>query len=279
MDLTLTAVSFAVGVFIGLTGMGAGALLTPILVLFFGMPPSVAVSSDLAAAAVTKPVAGLVHLRNRTVDLRIVGWLTLGSVPAACTGVFLLYRFSPGSGTELVVRIALGCCLLLTVAVGLLRALFEKPGQAAGGVRIRPLRTVAAGAVAGVLVGLTSVGSGSLVMVALLSLYPALGMQRMVGTDLVQAAPLVLAAALSHALLGTVDLTVSASMVIGAAPGAFVGARWSTQATNAALKPVLYLALTAAGLAMLGVGYVVLLAVVAGLGGVLLLSWLSRRTG
>ena len=108
MDLTLTVVSFAVGVFIGLTGMGAGALLTPILVLFFGMPPSVAVSSDLAAAAVTKPVAGLVHLRNRTVDLRIVGWLTLGSVPAACTGVFLLYRYSPGAGTEVVIRVALG---------------------------------------------------------------------------------------------------------------------------------------------------------------------------
>src|SRR5262249_32873260 len=164
-----------VGVVGGLTGMGGGALMTPILVLFFGVPPLAAVSSDLAASAVMKPFGGWVHARRGTVNWSLVRWLCVGSVPSAFLGV-LLIRFVGDGGVQDVVQIALAVALLLAATGLTLKALRarrdpDSDASPARPVRVRPVPTVLLGAVGGLVVGLTSVGSGSLIIVVLLVLY------------------------------------------------------------------------------------------------------------
>ncbi|GAA4205236.1 sulfite exporter TauE/SafE family protein [Actinocatenispora rupis] len=270
-DALLVVAGLGVGVVVGLTGMGGGALMTPLLVLFFGVPPLAAVSSDLVASLVMKPVGGLVHLRRGTVDRRLVGWLCLGSVPCAFGGVLLARAFGTGESVQRVVSTALGVALLLAV-VGLSArafvavredALGGAVPQAAAPLRVRPVPTVLVGAVGGLIVGLTSVGSGSLIIVALLALYPVLSARDLVGTDLVQAVPLVAAASLAHLLFGDFRLTLTAFLLVGALPGVYLGARLSSRAPSAVVRRALGLVLLASGLKMLGVGNVALLAAVA----------------
>jgi uncharacterized membrane protein YfcA len=250
---------------VGLTGMGGGALMTPVLVLLFGVPPLTAVSSDLVSAAIMKPVGSLVHLRRGTVHLRLVGCLCLGSVPAAFCGVLVARALGDGEAVQRVIQVALGVALLvaatgLTVRayLRLLERARERDGVAAPlpqerpTVQVRWWPTVAVGAVGGVVVGMTSVGSGSLIIIALMALYPGLRASELVGTDLVQAVPLVASAALGHVLYGDFSLALTLPLLVGSIPGVWVGARLSSRLPGAAIRRALAFVLLASALKLLG---------------------------
>jgi uncharacterized protein len=256
MDLTLALAGLGVGIIVGLTGMGGGALMTPILVLFFGVPPVAAVSSDLAASAVMKPFGGWVHARRGTVDWRLVGWLCVGSIPAAFLGVLLLRLLGDDATVQHAIKIALGVALLLAAGGLLLKAWATRRrggDRAAQRVVVRPVPTLLLGAAGGLIVGLTSVGSGSLIIVALLALYPMLRANDLVGTDLVQAIPLVAAAALGHALFGDLKLDIAAAVLVGSIPGVLLGARISSRAPAALVRSALVIVLLASALKLLDV--------------------------
>jgi uncharacterized protein len=256
MNPVMALAGFGVGIVVGLTGMGGGALMTPILVLVFGVPPVAAVSSDLAASAVMKPFGGWVHLRRGTVNWPLVGWLCVGSVPSAFLGVLLLRLVAPGPPVQALIQRALAVALLLAAAGLVAKSWTARRGEDAkpGPVRVRPVATALLGAAGGLVVGLTSVGSGSLIIVVLLALYPALRANNLVGTDLVQAIPLVAAAALGHALFGDLHLDIAAAVLVGSIPGVLVGARLSSRAPAGFIRPALVVVLLASALKLLGVG-------------------------
>ncbi|HEX2902501.1 MAG TPA: sulfite exporter TauE/SafE family protein [Jatrophihabitans sp.] len=277
LDLTLTVAGALVGLLVGLTGMGGGALLTPILVLIFGVPPLAAISSDLVTSVVMKPVGALVHLRRRSVQHGLLGWLALGSVPAAFTGAVLIGRIGRAASVQHLLKLVLGVALLLSVAATVLRAVRDRRAQRAARVLVvRPLRTVLIGAVGGVAVGLTSVGAGSLVIALLLLAYPGLTPRQLVGTDIVQAIPLVAAAAAGHLLFGEVRLAVTGSLLLGALPAVYLGARLSAQAPAAVTRPIITAVLLVSGLALLAVPVGALVA--AALAGGLAMVALGRST-
>jgi uncharacterized membrane protein YfcA len=273
-DYTMAVGSFLVAIVVGLTGMGGGALMTPMLVTFFNVPPLTAVSSDLVAAAVMKPVGSLVHLRRGTVHLRMVGWLCVGSVPAAFCGVLLARALGDGQDVQDIIQKALGVALLIAAAglaargVLALRDRAEQragterrtaaPGEPAASapreVAVRPLPTVLIGIVGGLVVGMTSVGSGSLIIVALLAIYPALRANQLVGTDLVQAVPLVMSAALGHIFFGDFKLSITAALLVGSVPGVYIGSRISSRAPGGLIRRVLAFVLLASALKMFGIG-------------------------
>jgi hypothetical protein len=252
----MALVGLGVGTVVGLTGMGGGALMTPVLVLFFGVPPLAAVSSDLAASAVMKPFGGWVHARCGTVNWALVRWLCLGSVPSAFCGVLVMRGIGDGQGVQDAVQLALGAALILAAAGLVVKSFARSTGGDASPVpspiRVRTLPTVALGAVGGLVVGMTSVGSGSLIIVILLALYPALRTNALVGTDLVQAVPLVAAAALGHALFGDLQLDVAAAVLIGSVPGVLIGARLSSRAPAGAVRGALIVVLIASALKLFG---------------------------
>jgi uncharacterized protein len=264
MDPVLALAGLGVGIVVGLTGMGGGALMTPILVLFFGVPPLAAVSSDLVASAVMKPFGGLVHARRRTVNWRLVGWLCVGSVPSAFGGVLLMRALGDGDALQRVVQLALGAALLLAAAGLVAKAYVARRRLATpeGPIRVRPLPTALLGALGGLVVGMTSVGSGSLIIVALLLLYPSLRANRLVGTDLVQAVPLVAAAAVGHMLFGDAHLSITSALLVGSVPGVLLGAQLSSRAPAGLVRAALTVVVLASGLKLLGVPNVGLLAAV-----------------
>jgi uncharacterized protein len=248
--------SAVVGLLVGMTGAGGGALMTPMLILLFGVQPTAAISSDLVAAVVMRPVGAAVHLRKGTVNLRLVGWMVLGSVPAAFAGAYLLHLL--GSGAQGNVEIALGAALLVGAAAMVLRSVLDRRAGnqrrgAAGDVTCRPLPTVCIGVIGGLIVGLTSVGSGSLMIVLLLFLYPALSAGQLVGTDLTQAVPLTLAAALGALAFGHVEFSVTASIIIGSVPAVLVGSLLSAWAPDRYIRPVITFVIFASGLKYIGI--------------------------
>jgi uncharacterized protein len=267
LDLALVLAGVIVGFVVGLTGMGGGALMTPALILFFGVDPVAAVSSDLIVSLFMKPVGAVVHLRRGTVNLALVKWLVIGSVPAAVGGVLLITSIGDEAGVESFIKIALGIALLLSVATMIGKALVSLRqhyrDQAAGvvgstgdsvfGITVKPIPTVIVGVLGGVVVGMTSVGSGSLIIVGLLLLYPTLRAGGLVGTDLVQAVPLVGAAALTYILLGEFNAAITVSLIIGALPGVYLGARVSSRGQAGIVRRALVLVLFASGLKLVGV--------------------------
>lgn len=281
MDPVMTLAGLGVGIVVGLTGMGGGALMTPVLVLLFGVPPLAAVSSDLVASAVMKPFGGLVHARRRTVDWRLVGWLCVGSVPSAFCGVLLMRGIGDGDRLQQVVRLALGAALLLAAAGLIAKAYLAGRWDAVpeGPIRVRPVPTALLGAAGGLVVGATSVGSGSLIIVALLLLYPALRANRLVGTDLVQAVPLVASAALGHLLFGDAQLSITSALLLGSVPGVLLGAQLSSRAPAGLVRSALTVVLLASALKLLGVPNLALLvAVVAAIALAAAFGLWQRRT-
>lgn len=271
LDGYVALAGLIVGFTVGLTGMGGGALMTPILVLLFKVQPLAAVSSDLVAAVVMKPIGGAVHLRRGTVNKRLVGWLALGSMPSAFAGVLILRRLGNGAGVQNNIKIALGVALLVAVGTMIVRALLDVRRRAVKGrlvadpagvadhapeVRVRPLPTLLVGVLGGLLVGMTSVGSGSLIIVMLLLLYPQLKASELVGTDLIQAVPLVASAALGHILFGDFKFALTASLLIGSVPGVYIGARVSAVAPGRVIRRALAFVLTASALKLLNMGNV-----------------------
>jgi uncharacterized membrane protein YfcA len=250
-----TFAGLLVGVIVGMTGMGGGALMTPLLVLVFGVEPLTAVSSDIVVSLVIKPIGGGVHWRRGTVHLDLVKWLALGSVPMALVGVLVLRALGDGNELQRWTKLALGAALLLVVVGLLVRPLLaaSRLRQPALPLVVKPLATVLIGMIGGLVVGMTSVGSGSLMIVLLLLLYPTMTLGTLVGTDLVQAVPLVASAALGHLLFGDLDVDLTASILAGAVPGVYLGARWSVRAADPWIGKAMILVLTAAGLRLLGV--------------------------
>jgi len=245
MDWTIPLLGFLVGFLVGLTGIGGGSLMTPLLILVGGVRPLVAVGTDLAYAAVTKAVGAVVHCRQRTVDFRIAWQLAIGSIPAALAGVFFIRWMKGGADNGTVdwfITRALGIALVLVAVNLLLRPFHRKePGEA----KIqRPLKwqktlTVLAGMGIGFLVGVTSVGSGSLIAAALLVLYPHLPLSRIVGTDIFHATFLGAAAGLAHFSLGSVDLPLLGGLLIGSVPGVWWGSRLAVTVSDKVLRPIL----------------------------------------
>lgn len=266
MDWGLALAGLIVGVVVGLTGMGGGALMTPILVLVFKIEPLAAVSSDLVASFFMKPVGALVHLRRGTVNMTLVKWLCIGSVPSAFAGVFVLKALG-GAELQNRVKLALGYALLIA-ALGLIlktyMSLRDRVRRRAAGLSVptggmppaivvRPIPTLIIGAIGGLVVGMTSVGSGSLIIIALIALYPALQASNLVGTDLVQAVPLVAAAAAGHLLYGDFKLGITASLLVGCMPGVYLGARLSAGAPGGLVRRALAFVLLASALKLIGV--------------------------
>jgi uncharacterized membrane protein YfcA len=266
VDWTLAAAALGIGIVVGLTGMGGGALMTPVLVLFFNIPPLTAVSSDLVSAAVMKPVGSFVHLRRGTVRLDLVKWLCVGSVPAAFCGVLVARALGTSSSVNNAVQKALGVALLIAAAGLFARAYLRLAERArhrdahrdadpAGppDITIRPVPTVIIGAVGGLVVGMTSVGSGSLIIIALMLLYPTLRASSLVGTDLVQAVPLVASAAIGHIFFGDLKLSVTGALLVGSIPGAYIGAQLSSRLPGALIRRALAFVLLASALKLLDV--------------------------
>jgi uncharacterized membrane protein YfcA len=266
IDLLLALASFGIGIVVGLTGMGGGALMTPVLVLFFNVPPLTAVSSDLVASAVMKPVGSVVHLRRGTVHLGLVKWLCLGSIPGAFSGVLIARSLGHGEQVQSIIRLALGVALLLAAAGLIVRAYIRlveharrRDGRAAPlpegppSVNLRIIPTIVLGALGGVVVGFTSVGSGSLIIIALMMLYPTLTANELVGTDLVQAVPLVASAALGHVLFGDFHMDLTTSLLLGCIPGVWLGAHLSARAPGGLVRRALAFVLLASALKLLNV--------------------------
>jgi uncharacterized membrane protein YfcA len=221
--------------------------------------PSTAISSDLVAAVVMRPIGAVVHLRAGTVNLRLVRWMVLGSVPAAFLGAYLLRLMGHAKTAQHNIEVALGGALLVGAAAMALRfALDRRAGHQRKGivseVEPHPLRTVAIGVVGGIIVGLTSVGSGSLMIVLLLFVYPMLGANQLVGTDLTQAVPLTLAAAIGALVFGHVQFGVTGSLILGSVPAVLVGSLLSSSVPDRYVRPAITFVILASGLKYVGVG-------------------------
>jgi hypothetical protein len=250
--------SAIIGLLVGMTGAGGGALMTPMLILLFGVTPSAAISSDLVAAVVMRPIGAAVHLRAGTVNRRLVGWMVVGSVPAAFAGAYLLHVMGDSSSAETNIERALGAALLVGAGAMGLRFLLDRRGGHSRTAFItevvpRPIPTLVVGIVGGLIVGLTSVGSGSLMIVALLFLYPRLGANQLVGTDLTQAVPLTLAAALGALAFGHVEFSVTGSLIIGSVPAVLIGSLLSSTVPDRYVRPAIAFAILASGLKYVGV--------------------------
>jgi uncharacterized protein len=257
MQWDIALAGLIVGCVIGLTGMGGGALMTPVLVIFFHITPSAAISSDVVASFVLKPIGGGVHIRRGTVNWRLVRWLAVGSVPAAFAGSYLIDQIA-GNGFENRVKEILGVVLLIAAAAMLVKVVVQARRKAPTNEMmdqrlVRPVPTLLIGAVGGFIVGMTSVGSGSLIIVMLILLYPTLSSREMVGTDLVQAIPLVGAAALGHILFGNFQMDLTTSVLVGAIPGVYIGAHISSRANDSFIRPLLVAVLTISSLKLLNV--------------------------
>jgi uncharacterized membrane protein YfcA len=258
LDFYKALAGVIVGFVIGLTGMGGGALMTPVLVLVFGVNPGTAVSADVVTSLVLKPFGGGIHVMRRTVNWRLVKWLMVGSVPSAFLGAYLLDEVV-GTENAHTVKQILGWVLLVAAGAILAKLLLVARKNQARVTEmmdarlVRPIPTVTIGALGGLIVGMTSVGSGSLIIVMLMLLYPKLSSKEMVGTDLIQAIPLVGAAAIGHYLFGKLDFSIITSVLIGAVPAVMIGAHFSSTKADRYIRPVLVAVLTISALGLLGV--------------------------
>ncbi|WP_342670019.1 sulfite exporter TauE/SafE family protein [Magnetospirillum moscoviense] len=240
-----------VGILVGLTGVGGGSLMTPLLILAFGFHPATAVGTDLLYAAVTKSGGTVVHGMNRNVDWRLAGWLALGSVPATGATLALLFHLGvTGKQAGGLMSAGLGVALLLTALAifyrgRLLRWAESRPRRLSRDATIRT--TIWLGAIMGLLVSVSSVGAGAIGVTALLLLYPGLPTARIVGTDIAHAVPLTLVAGIGHWMLGSVDWLLLVSLLVGSLPGIAIGSALAVRVPEAVLRPLLATVLVVIG--------------------------------
>lgn len=271
MDYRISIVGLLIGFLVGLTGMGGGSLLAPIMILFFRIPPVWAVSTDIAYSTVTKAVGSIVHIRQKNVNFKVALWLACGSVPATLLSVTLVQyiRKHYGDVVNGVIIHAIGCVLLL-VAVLLIvkpylmrlidRHNMEKQKQEALTAetpvtrkpslwesRYRPAVTIFVGAFVGFLVGLTSVGSGTLIIVSMAFLYPRLTTKELVGTDVFQAFMLLAAGLIGYLNAGTINWSIAGLLLVGSLPGVLLGSRASKYIPEQFMRPVLAVVLVISG--------------------------------
>ncbi len=234
---------FGIGLLVGLTGVGGGSLMTPMLVLLFGIHPATAVGTDLLYAAVTKSAGTLIHGLSRTIDWRLVGRLAAGSVPATTLTLALLSQFDVHSAAAgSLISTLLGIMLVITAGCLIVRRQLLKFYAARVGT-LKPgptvILTVATGAVLGIVVSLSSVGAGAIGVTALVLLYPGLPTARIVGSDIAHAVPLTLVAGLGHWMLGSVDWLLLGSLLIGSLPGIVLGSSVAARVPERVLRPLL----------------------------------------
>ncbi|MCK9200156.1 MAG: sulfite exporter TauE/SafE family protein [Gallionella sp.] len=257
MDWLYTVSGFLVGLIVGVTGVGGGSLMTPLLVLFFGVSPATAVGTDLLYASITKSLGGWVHGRNGSVDWKVVGLLSMGSFPAALITIALLKYLALDEKTlRGLVTSVLSVALLATATVLLLKDQIKKLARRRDGSvyelhhRYLPGATIATGVIVGALVTISSIGAGVLGTVALLFLYPRMSPVKVVGTDIVHAVPLTAVAGMGHMALGTVDFVLLGSLLLGSLPGIYIGSHLSAKVPEKVLRPILATMLLIIGLKM-----------------------------
>ena len=239
IDIALVLGSAVVGLLVGLTGMGGGALMTPMLVLLFGVTPASAISSDLVAALFMKPFGVAIHWKRQTVNGGLVKALAYGSVPGALLGSYTLHLLGGAKSTQTHLQVVLGIALIIGAAAMVGRIISPPEVVGTTEITLRPILTSLVGLVGGFMVGLTSVGAGSLILVLLTLIYPALRSDILVGTDLAQSLPLTAAATLGAVLFGKVSFGLTVAIIIGAVPAVIVGALISSKAFTVALRPIL----------------------------------------
>ncbi|VVO63922.1 hypothetical protein PS876_00952 [Pseudomonas fluorescens] len=241
----LVIAGLVVGFIVGMTGVGGGSLMTPIL-LWFGINPATAVGTDLLYAAITKSSGVIVHKKNKNIDWAITGWLTLGSVPAVVMTLwFLSTLHTAPDAMNAIIKQALGFVLFATaLAIFFKKRLLEFAHKRAGG-NYNPsgsrlnVMTVITGLILGTMVALTSIGAGALGTVALFILYPLLPTRRLVGTEIAHAVPLTLVAGLGHASMGNMDWSVLGFLLIGSLPGIWLGSHLTGRISDEVLRPCL----------------------------------------
>lgn len=279
--------SAIVGLLVGMTGAGGGALMTPMLILLFSVTPAKAISSDLVASVVMRPVGAGVHMRAGTVHRRLVLLLSLGSVPSALVGTWILSLMGNSKSATTNIEMVLGAALLIgAAAMGLRYVLDRRSAQARDDliheIAVRPIPTFLIGVIGGLIVGMTSVGAGSLMIVLLLFLYPTISAKQLVGTDLTQAVPLTLAAAAGSLIFGTVEFGLTVSLILGCVPAVLIGSLLSSSVPDKYIRPVIAFVILASGLKYVGLGTTALGWSLVGIlvvgGAIFLLSQLHRET-
>jgi uncharacterized membrane protein YfcA len=267
LDPYVALAGLVVGFTVGMTGTGGGALMTPVLVLLFNVQPFAAVSSDIVASLFMRPVGAAVHINRRTVRWPLVKWLAIGSVPSAFVGVFVLRSLGDSQHLQDRIKLILGGVLLFAAAAMLFKlyltgrqtrleeAVVRRSGTLPEPPQlvVKVLPTLAVGIIGGLVVGMTSVGSGSLIIISLSLMYPALRGPQLVGTDLVQAVPLVASAALAQILFGRFELGLTTSILIGSLPGVYMGARLSSRAPDSVIRSAIVFVLLGSGLKLVNV--------------------------
>lgn len=258
IDPWLALAGLFAGTVVGMTGLGGAAIITPMLLLIFNVPAPIAVSTDLVSAALMKPIGAIVHIRRRTPYWNVVGWLTAGSVPGVLIGSWLFEQLADGEDGTALLKRAIGVVLLIAVLVTLVRLRLNKYQAQHADVpmvftRGKLMVAGVVGLLVGILVGLTSVGSGTLIAATLIMLFPFMLPSRLVGTDLVQAVPMLAVGAIAHMGIGEVDWTIVLSLLIGQIPGVFIGARVSSRYNGSELRWLLLVLVGAGGLSLLGI--------------------------
>jgi uncharacterized membrane protein YfcA len=258
MDWLNTLAGFGVGVIVGVTGVGGGALMTPILVLLFGVAPAAAVGTDLWFAAITKMAGGAVHHSKGSVDWQVIRRLSLGSLPVAIATLWWLHSTGGVQVKQGLILNALGGVLLVTALAMVFKRQTQAFGQALRSTapdtfkRAQPGLTVLAGAILGFMVTLTSVGAGALGAVMLVYLYPyRMTPARLVGTDIVHAIPLTLVAGTGHMVMGNVDFALLGNLLLGSIPGILIGAHLAGKAPEKFLRLAIAVLLVAVGVKLL----------------------------
>jgi uncharacterized membrane protein YfcA len=251
MTLVYPSVGFGIGMLVGLTGVGGGSLMTPLLVLIFGIHPSVAVGTDLLQVSITKTVGSMVHGFRDTVDWRIVRTLAAGSIPSTILTILLLSRIDlHDAAAQHVISEVLGISLICTAITLLLRNLLIR-ASADWTNNLSPRRqttmTVAAGVLVGFLVTVTSVGAGAIGTTVLILLYPRIKISRLVGSDIAHAVPLTLLAGLGHWMLGSIDWGLLGSLLSGSVPGIIIGSYLSSRMPDLALRGILAVTMAMVG--------------------------------
>ncbi len=244
MDWLYTLTGFVVGAIVGLTGVGGGSLMTPLLVLLFGIHPATAVGTDLLYAAITKAGGTVVHAKKGHVNWRITGLMAAGSLPASILTIWALsYLPHQSPAVTHLISVSLGIALLLTAVAIIFRQKLQRyalsHAEDATHTKLQAPITVATGILLGVLVTISSVGAGALGVAALFFLYPKLPALRIVGSDLAHAVPLTLVAGIGHWLIGSVDWALLGSLLMGSLPGIWLGSHASAKIPEKYLRPIL----------------------------------------
>jgi uncharacterized protein len=257
MDPLIIVFGLGVGVLVGLTGMGGGSLMTPILIIVFSYNPVTAVGTDLAYGAVTKTLGGWRHFRQRTVFFPLAMWMGVGSVPAAVGGVYVLHMLEDAYGKSFddAMLVAVAAAVLLTGTTVLTRALFlkrhlERERSSFEMTTRDKVNAAVLGLFVGFVLGVTSAGSGTLIAVGLILLFRLIP-TRVVGTDVFHAAVLLWAAALAHVVAGNVDYGLMGTILIGSLPGVWIGSHWAVRVPTASLRLGIAIVMIGSGLGLL----------------------------